>query len=245
MDKVICIKNELDNQLLVVLKSPSVEEYNKLLPIASHFFTEFEEYIFRNSNSHNRLSNTQTEDILNSIKNIFDFVLKYNETVKELSTKLGISFSFSTNFLSTTQSIYKKYRQKDSKEYMTKFHSAGIPINGFTSKKKLPLQTRKFDFLSVIIGTLFFVTSFAIGFTKGIQSSIQYFLIRIAVSAGIALLFSGLGKDIIETKFKLNRLKITAYGVIAIFLIMYFVNPAKPPEYRPASEINKTEEVKK
>jgi len=243
MNKVKDMKQQLDDQLICVLSSPSLEEYNKLISIGSDFYTEFEDYIFRNSNSHQGLSKVQAEDILNSIKNIFDFVIKYNEIVIALSSKYSTSFIFSDNFLKTSQLIYKKYRKNESIEYMERFKNAGIPITGFASKSKLPLQTQKIDFLSVTIGLLFFCTSFFIGFTKGIQSSIQYLLIRIAISVGVALIFSGLGKDIIETKLKFNRLKITAYGAIGIFLVIYFFNPAKPPEYQPASELKIIEKV--
>ena len=238
MEKLINRKNELDIQLMNVLNNPTMEEYNKLLSVGSNFYTEVEAYIFRNSDSQENLSMVQAEDILNTIKNTFDFVINYNEMMRVLSNKLQVQFSFAPNFLSTAQSIYKKYRPKEAKEYLLNFQKNDIPTTGFKSKNKIPLQTAKRDFLAVIIGLTFCITSFIIGFTTGIRSSIQYWLIRIAVSFGVSLIFSGFGKDLIKTKLKFNRLLVTACGAIGIFLVLYLVNPPDPPEYKPVSEQN-------
>ncbi len=64
----------------------------------------------------------------------------------------------------------------------------------------------------------------------------EYFIIRVLIAIGTALL-SGLGKSLIEVKLKMRRIKITAYSVAAIFIILYFFNPAKSLEYKRKSEL--------
>lgn len=242
MEEVVKKRRAVEEQMQIVRDKTDVTEYSKLLSCGSDFFTEFEQYIFRNSDEDRNLSKLQADDILNSFENIFDFILVYNEAIKALAQALNQNFSFPQGFLSTAQSIYKKYRAKKAKKYENKFQNSGIPISGFQTGKKLPLQTKKIDFLSVIIGSFFLVVGLIIAFHLGINSSIQYLITRIIIAIGAALVLSGLCKGMIEAeikaKFKVNRITITAFGAIVIFLLIYLINPANPPEYKTESELN-------
>lgn len=237
MKAVIERRNAVERQMQIVLNNTNLIEYDKLLSCASDFFTEFEEYLFRNSDGNRNLSTLQANDILNSIENVFDFLLVYNEAIKSLAKKLNQRFSFSQNFLSTTQSIYKKYRIEKSIEYKKNFESSGIPITGFLLRKKLPLQTKTNDFLSVIVGFIFLCVCFVIAYKLKINSSMQYLFTRGLFSSGISLLLSGLGKGMIEVKLKVSHYKIAAIGTVALFIVTFFINPARPPEYKPNSEL--------
>lgn len=233
MQEVLNSKEKLDNQLKIMQNKMNIDEYNTLLQIASHFYTKFEEYIYQESQK--ELNGEQIQDILNSIENVFEFTKTYSEVMFDFSHYLGIPFSFPPNFLSTSESIFSRYRNKDAKLFKVEFNERNIPIKGFM--KKLPLQTKNIDFLSIALGIIFLILSLLVIFIIEINDGMKYFIIRVLIATGIALLLSGLGKSLIEVKLKMKRIKIIAYSAVAIFIILYFFNPAKPPEYKRKSEV--------
>lgn len=226
--------NELNSEMLKLSNNISETTYYNVLSKGSSFFTEFENYVCTNTQIDKDLSKVEIEDILNSIENVFDFSIKYAEMLSLVSSKLNLSFKIPTNFLKTSQTIYKKYRNVS--KYIDSFSKNNISISGFKQKKGLPLQTDKRDYLSIIIGFILLVTSIILIYTIGEKSGMQYLTERSLLSIGIALILSGIGKGFINLKIKKNRFAITATGAIAIFIILYFANPPSPPEFRTQSE---------
>lgn len=241
MQAVIARKDELDRQLAGFLDTLSLEDFNRLLSVSGAYFTEFEDYIFRNASDDRVLTKPQIEDILGSIRNVFDFSLYYHKLINEGCTKLGVPRPQPTSFLRTSQTVFMKHNKVEALIYKTAFENAGIPTDGFNARKRFGLPSNKYDYVSILIGIACLLVTAVVGFTVGVNSSIQYLVSRILLSIGTSLLLTGLSKDLIEVRLKMGHVKVAAWGAVGIFVLTLFFNPAPPPEYKPHSELPKTE----
>lgn len=226
--------NILNSEMLKLSKKIDICTYNNVLARGSEFFTEFEKYVCKNTKIDKELSKAEMADILNSIENIFDFSIKYVEMLSVVAKNLKLSFETPQSFLKTSQTIYKKYRNAD--KYLESFMKNGISISGFKQKKGIPLQSEKHDYISLIIGLILLITSIILAFVFGENSGMQYLITRSLLSIGVALILSGSGKGFINLKIRKNRFLVTATGAFAIFIILFFLNPPSPPEYKTQSE---------
>lgn len=93
------------------------------------------------------------------------------------------------------------------------------------------MTTSKIEWPSLIFGITFLVITGGIIFLDFIHTGMQYWLTRIFASIGFALLITGIFKGTIQTKINIPGIAITATGTFAFFLLLYFSNPAKVPEY--------------
>lgn len=93
------------------------------------------------------------------------------------------------------------------------------------------MTTSKIEWPSLIFGIAFLVIAGGIIFLDFIHTGMQYWLTRIFTSLGVALLITGVFKGSIQTKINVPGVAITATGAFAVFLVLYFSNPAKVPEY--------------
>lgn len=226
-------KNILNSEMSQLLNNINLVQYNKVLESGSSFFTEFEEYLKKQT--HTWLSKADKEDILNSIENIFDFSITYVSMLNSVSKNLKTEFTLPNNFLATSQSVYKKHRKYEKFEAL--FNENGIPISGFKQKKAISLQTEKHDFISIIIGFILVATSIILSYVIVESTGTQYFINRALLSVGLALILSGIGKGYINVKWKGKRAIITAVGSFGVFVLLYLINPPSPPEYKTKSEL--------
>ncbi len=109
------------------------------------------------------------------------------------------------------------------------FHS--MPIKGFIAKEKFKLTIPKLDLTSLIIGVILLLLTAYIAFILNINSGIQYWITRIFGSLGTALVITAFSKHSIQAKIHIPTYAITATGAIAVFLLLYLVNPANEPIY--------------
>ena len=206
---------------------------NEVTSSASSFYTKFEAFLTNISSEHQDLSKTQINDVLTSIENILEASIKYWNTIGRLSEKvLGNKIKPQKNFLKTAQSILRTYNKDKALSIKNEFLKNNIPIEGFESKEKYKLHGTKIEWISLIIGIIFLIISAIIIFLDSINTGMQYWLIRIFTSLGVALLITGIFKKSIQAKINIPGVVITATGGFAVFFILYFFNPAKEPEYK-------------
>jgi len=236
-------KHELVALLRANLEATNKNNFFDLISKCSDFFSEFEEDVCKKSSSDKRMTEVEKEDLLNSIKNILDFLPVYNELAKLSAEKIGCSFELPDNLLATSEAVYNNYREKESMEMAKNFRGQGIPSSGFSNRKKLPLQTTGISWGSVIVGIVLLVLSFVIAFILDVKSDFQYMFARLSVILGIALVLTGLCRDFIEVKMHIkHRLSVTAFGAIAVFCLLYFFNPPSAPKYS-QSETDSTQKI--
>lgn len=214
---------------------------NEVASSASSFYTKFEAFLTNISSEHQDLSKTQINDVLTSIENILEASIKYWNTIGSLSEKvLGNKIKPQKNFLKTAQSILRTYNKDKALSIKNEFVKNNIPIEGFESKEKYKLNGTKIEWISFIIGIIFLIISAIIIFLDSINTGMQYWLIRIFTSLGVALLITGIFKKSIQAKINIPGVVITATGGFAVFFILYFFNPAKEPEYKKSEIPNNT-----
>ena len=227
-------KSELDKNLSILLsQSP---DYTKEILNSTHiqgtkFFSKFESFLTSVTSEHEALSKTQIQDILTSIENVLEFSIEYWDVMIEVSKNiLGQPYCPERNFMKTSQSILKTYRKDKASELNNRFKLNNIPTTGFNSKEKYKLTSIKIDWVSLVVGMLLLIISGLIVFILDINTGMKYFFSRVLISLSIALVFTGVAKDKIQAKMNVPGMAITAAGTIAIFLVLYFANPAEMPK---------------
>lgn len=238
-------KQELENSLIELKNDLNSDD--KALDIqrkASNLFTDLEEKLCDVAGRKEDLSKTELEDWLSTIENIFEFVIAYSTFVKIWNNQKNSNYRYSPQTLSTAESVLNNYRKRKAMYYKKKFEENNFPIGGF--EKKLPLRNVTRDVACVVIGVVLLTGCGLMAYVLDVQSSYQYLFYRVMISISIPLILSGLIKGVVEVKFdtkiKFTRIQITAVGSIALFIILYFLNPAPPPEINPiVNQVTKIE----
>lgn len=233
MMELLKTKEKLDKSLAEFMLDINSE--NKFIEIqknASALFTSLEDELCNKINKGDDLSKTELEDFLSTIENIFDFVIKYSEFIKIMRERRGVLYEYSSNVLSTSEAVLKHYRKERAGYYKEKFKENDFPTRGF--EKELSMRNKTKDILCIIFGSVLFFASVLMAYLLDVNTGYQYLVFRVCFSLGVALLASGLLKGFVKTKIKtsnkINRVEITACGAVAIFLLLYLINPAEPPQ---------------
>jgi hypothetical protein len=221
----LCLKGVLSS-----MPNVSVQLLNDLHLQGTKFFSKFESFISSISSESEVLSKTQVEDVLTSIENVLDYSIDYWDVVTLVSGPvLNVPYSPELNFLKTSQQILKTHKKESALTLKKRFVEHNLPTRGFDSKGSYKLNSIRIDWLSLIIGILLLIISGFLVFFIAIDTGMKYYFSRILISLGVAFLFTGVAKEKIQAKINIPGLAITAVGAIAIFLTLYFANPADMP----------------
>ena len=154
-----------------------------------------------------------------------DLLLKYSGM--ELKDVL------STKTLTNTQRVVVKYSSHGSDSLKEKFIKNELSTHGFdvkNAKDELDLPLK--DIVLIIVGIVGFIIVSILAFVFPTPTAWQQFIQRTIVSLSSAILIATLPGFVsldIRAKLEENRVKIIAGGSFAIFLIIYFFNPAFMP----------------
>ncbi|MBA1429225.1 hypothetical protein [Pseudomonas orientalis] len=218
-------------------KSLTYKTYNHALSALSALITSFEHYLTSASSDTIDISRAQTEDILASIENILLLCAYSWVAFEAASENLKTPITLPTGrYLFTSQVIFKTYKKHRAKEIKSIYTTQNLPVSGFDHKKSVRLNQMKIHIPQTIAGSALISIGIFLAFFIGLETGIQYYISRILIALGIGFLITGLTKDYIKTKMNINGTTITASGAIAIFLILYFFNPAPTPPYIPDSQ---------
>lgn len=155
-----------------------------------------------------------------------------------------------TAFAAMQRTCRKHFGAKKTKEIQDKFSKAGLPIFGFKNRGLIEMKKIGLGVGVVIVSILIFLSALflkdeiPIPLIVGLcfcslvfisclvikkPSGMQYFILRTLFSISIpGLLVSYPG--FIELTFKKYGFEITAFGLFAVFFIIYKLNPAKLSE---------------
>ncbi|MBA6101716.1 hypothetical protein [Pseudomonas monteilii] len=217
--------------------SPTHKSYNHALSALSDLVTKFEHYLTSASSDAIDISKAQTEDILVSIENMLILCADSWSAFGVASEFLDTPVTLPTgNYLFTSQALLKTYRKNKAKEIESKYTALNLPVSGFNHNKSLKFNQVKIHIPQVVAGSVLMSLGTALAFFAGLETGMQYYISRILISLGAGFLITGLTKDYIKTQFNISGTSITASGAIAIFLVLYFCNPAPPPDYTADSQ---------
>jgi hypothetical protein len=134
----------------------------------------------------------------------------------------NVSFRPGDTAYANMQRMVTRYLTKEqAKEIEHRFCLAGLPIYGFKNKAKNYMQRDKL--LSFIFGVGFMIVMLVIAFVKPDPSQFQYSVFRTV----LALAGAGIGAVIPGFLQVSVKSWIRAGGAIAIFILVYFWNPAQ------------------
>lgn len=241
--KIIEAKNDLDNNLKEFLKQYSTENdsiqiqllINDLLSKHTNVIN-----IINNSigQTHQEYDFYYNKDIRNdyvaTIESFLPVSFKISELIDIIVKKHNLLVIQKTeNKYITIQKLINSFSSKENrKKLVNEFTSRNININGFNQKFKR-VKNKELR-LQLYIGIPLLVASVILIFSG------EYFLGKpfngiqlIMLKALIALTISIVGSSLIEGSVKTNwtiqkGLTIRAIGWVAVFLLIYFLNPANP-----------------
>lgn len=229
-------KDQLDNSLLKLLgEKPNftAKTLNEAQINGSKFFSDFEVFLAACRRDGENITPTQLEDILNSIENVLECAITYWNMLRLVSQQTGITIPTpQNNFLASCQIALKSHRKQVSQEFLRRFKDNNLPHGGLMSTRNIKLTEGSMHTPSFVTGIILLLISAVLIFIVGIHSSLPYLFLRITLSLGAGLLIAGVCKNYIKVNFKFKGATITAIGGVAVFLILYFLNPAPPPEFK-------------
>lgn len=128
----------------------------------------------------------------------------------------------STAFANMQRMVMKYLNPAESRTIKSTFEQSGLPIYGFTNEAREFMSKKLQTILSFTFGVVFVIALLVIAFFQPQPSSFQYSIFRTVVAlagAGAVAVFPGF----IEVKLG-NWLR--AGGALAVFVVLYFWNPA-------------------
>lgn len=128
----------------------------------------------------------------------------------------------STAFANMQRMVVKYLSSDESKRIQSLFEQSGLPIYGFRNEAREFMSKKLQTILSFVFGVVFVVVLLVIAFLQPEPSSFQYSVFRTVLAlagAGAVAVFPGF----IEVALG-NWLR--AGGALAVFVVLYFWNPA-------------------
>lgn len=120
----------------------------------------------------------------------------------------------------------------DCTSFINEFQKRQIPTSGF--KHKFKKMKHKYLRLQLLIGIPFMIAFFILAFmgesfTGQPFNGIQLIGLKALLALSVSIVGSSLIEGQVESKWSLSKgLTIRAFGWVAVFLFLYFLNPANP-----------------
>lgn len=175
-------------------------------------------------------------DCLTSVENYLPKSLQTVDLIKNIATKHGLpSYSTNENSFFTLQKLINTFATSQSKAHLlNEFKQRSIPVEGFTKKfKKMKgnyLRLQLYVGIPLLALTCIIIFYGEI-FLNAPFSGIQLIFTKAMIALSISIVGSSLIEGNVTTKWTLAKgLTIRAMGWVAVFLLLYFMNPANPGE---------------
>ena len=239
--------------------------FTELVRIGDIFCTDIESIICEKISS--ILSPAEKNDLLETIEETFKTVIKHYKILKKLSQKINyespntvIIFLQNVYKSNAEKNSIKEYKKKfadeglsvkgfetrrKSKMKTTKCNVPGIIITAIVTLliiAALVIYNNIGKNISINIPMLI-TAVIALGiciifcFIKFVQDSSSYLIFRILASLAPSILLVSLINVTVRISLTFRILTLDAIGVVALTVFFYLVKPAKPQEYKTASEL--------
>jgi hypothetical protein len=212
---------------------------NSVHQSAVEFFNAFErsldEYTLPSVEMTNEIAVRKAEDTIN----VVDTLLGYWGTAQNFCAKYSLpELKPSVTAYATMQRVVARFYPQKKNDYEKRFQEKRLPTHGFISKRKhsgwKPTSNLRIE---ITIGIPILATTLLVAFLVPVLTGFQYFILRLFMALGITLVGSALieGTASINLNTKIG-MTIRATGWMAIFIILYLLNPPPPPS--PGSAAN-------
>ncbi|MCD6067896.1 MAG: hypothetical protein K0S33_2722 [Bacteroidetes bacterium] len=175
------------------------------------------------------------QDYVATVENFIPTSLKLIDTINQIASSKGLTkIKVSPKSYTTVQRFINTFAEESSKKNLTKsFNDKGISISGFNQKFNKTMKT-KFIKLQLYIGIPLLLLCGAIILFGELLigksfNGIQLIFLKGFFSLSISIVAASLIEGNVNVKWTLQTgLAIRAAGWIAVFLLLYFLNPASP-----------------
>lgn len=177
------------------------------------------------------------QEYLGTVENFIAVSLKLNEVIRLAAQKNQISGRIvSDKSYNTVQSFINTFASADViKKFKEGFQKNNISLEGFNQKFKKTMK-KKYLYIQLWVGIpLLLICGFIIFFGEHYLHQRFNGIQLIFLKALLSLSTSAVGSSVIEGTANINwkmqtALTVRAAGWVAIFLLLYFLNPASPSQ---------------
>lgn len=212
----------VDNKIILDLHDSAVVYFNA-------FERTLDEYSLQDIELSDDVITRKVEDTINMV----DTIITHWKTIQLICNKFSLpQIEPSCTSYATIQRVIKRFKPDMVEGMKGKFVSVNLPLYGFNDKSKhsgwiKPNKVR----LQLIMGIILLIVSGSLIFLVPNLTGSQYIFTRLILTLSVSLI----GVATIEGSLKLNwsmtkTLFISATGWIAIFILIYFLNPPTPPK---------------
>lgn len=174
-------------------------------------------------------------DYVGTVENFIPTSLKLIEVINGIAKKDGVTqISVSPKAYVTIQRFVNTFSEKQIiDELKDKFTEKGLSVSGFNQKYERTMKS-KFIKLQLWLGVpLLLICGAAILFGENLIGSkfngIQLIFLKAFMALTVSIVASSLIEGNATVKWSLQKgLAIRAVGWVAVFLLLYFLNPASP-----------------
>lgn len=199
------------------------------------FFNLFERSIDEYGLSYFELNiDTKNRKIEDAI-NIVDTIIYHWTTLRMIANKFSVLCpTVSQISYSSIQRLVKHFEPNKVTELKKKFMEAELPTKGFddTTKKfsGWEIGSRYLTITQITIGAMLTVSAGILIFKYDKLTGMQYMFSRALLSLGLTLISSALLEGTVKLNWTIQKsLVIKAAGWVALFIMLYFMNPPSAP----------------
>ena len=228
-------KEQFEDNLLRILSKAAPgklgrSDVNELHKIGSAYFSSFEKFLAKCSDS--GLTKVQASDVAVSATNVLYAAMEFWNTLERVASVHEMNPRPLASFMATTQSVLRAHHPETARTLKALYEKSRLPVGGFMDKP-LNLKEQKTDWPMVLsgLGLIFFAAVLA--FFLKVEDGVQFLVTRVVLSVGAGLVLSGFTKNQIKVTYRFKGTLITAAGAAGTFLVIYLINPPRPPDYSP------------
>jgi hypothetical protein len=243
-DKILQAKSRLDAELAVFISNYPKEKKDKVAvqKLVTKLITEYSNVL---STTNIAIGKTHQEndfflcrdlqlDYLTTIENCVPAILGVIETVNQIIEKHQLTkYSVNEKSFETIQRFVNTFGTAEVKKSIKEeFKKRNLSIKGFNKKfkrmKNKYLRTQLFVGIPILIVCVLIIFTGELFLGKAFNG-IQLVILKALISLSVSIIGSSLIEGNVHTNWTLQKgLTIRAVGWVAVFLLLYFVNPASP-----------------
>lgn len=165
--------------------------------------------------------------------NIVPLIVRHWRVVRKYCKQFNLPVpEASPTAYATIQRVIKKFYPVKVLEIRKQFTDMALPTEGFDSKSEHTGWKKRAPY-EVIAGIIIFIASGILVFTFNDPTGVQYIYLKLAMAIGGSITLMGLGHGFINIKWSMTKnLLIVAGGTVALFILLYFLNPPSPPDMK-------------
>lgn len=242
--EIVLAKKELDDCLVQFLKDYKGKEQNEkdVQRLINSLVSKHTEVLNIINNSTGKThqdydffeSKDLQSDYLATVENFIPSSIKVYDIVDKLINKHKLlPISFDEKRYITIQKLVNTFSSKSKRtELLKEFESRDISIIGFQQKFKR--VNKKLIKVQLVVGIPLLIISLVIIFAGELYlnkkfNGMQLIALRAILALSISLIGSSLIQGNVKTSWNIvSGVTLTAVGWVAVFLLLYFINPANP-----------------